>query len=111
MQSRSNSLVITDITFTDNQPVHVESQTTVALQNDTNQVSGQKRQREKSSSAPNEESKTKRRKTENFVVSISSNGQPVTQEKHSAATANAEPATNQETSANDELLELLASWQ
>ncbi len=113
VQSRSNSLVITDITFTDNQPVRLESQPTVALHNNTNQVSGQKRQREESSNEPNKESKTKKRKTENFVVGISRNVQPVTQEKQydPPATTNVEPATNQETSANDELLELLDSWQ
>jgi hypothetical protein len=60
------------------------------------------------SNEPNDESNTKRRKTENFAVDIS-NG-PVTQEKRddSPAITNVEPALNQETSPSDELLELLA---
>ena len=120
MQSRSNSLVITDITYTDDQPVHVESHTTDSLQSNTNQISGHKRQREESS---NEESKTKRRNTGNFVPAFSN--AYVSQEKQddSPAVTNAEPAIaqqtcandehslNQETTSNDELLELLASWQ
>ncbi len=121
MQSRSNSLVITDITYTDDQPAHVESQPTVALQNNAHQFSGQRRQREESSNESDEEVKAKRRKTENFVVDISNNGSitqevsngSVTQAKHddSPAITNVEPVLNQETKASDELLELLACWQ
>jgi hypothetical protein len=105
VQSRSNSLVITDITYVDNQAARLESELAGIPHHNTNQV-GQKRQRESSNESA-EVNNAKKRKTEiNDAVDMG-NG-PGAQEQQ-----NVEPTLSQEmcASANDELLELLASWQ
>jgi mannitol-specific phosphotransferase system IIBC component len=105
VQSRSNSLVITDITYVDNQAARLESELAGIPHYNTNQV-GQKRQRE-SSNESDEENNAKKRKTEiNDAVDMG-NGSGAQEQQ------NVEPTLSQETcaSANDELLELLASWQ
>jgi hypothetical protein len=111
LQSRSNSLVITDITYTDDQTgVHVELDPIVVQPNNTNNQVGKKRLR--GSSKSDEESNRKRSKTENYGKQIGDGS--VTLEKqdgYSSAITNSEPTVDQELTTHDELLELLASWQ
>ncbi len=83
--------------------MHVESQPTVALQNSTDHVV-QKRQREESS---DEGGNTKKRK----LVDVSNESASQANQDDSPTVTKVDPDLKQETSTNDELLELLASWQ
>jgi hypothetical protein len=87
------------------QAAHVESELAGIPHHYTNQV-GQNRQRE-SSNESDEENNARKRKTQINDAIDMGNG-PGAQEQQ-----NVEPTLSQEmcASANDELLELLASWQ